>query len=140
MRGSLFRISGGVQGIMQLSQGSDLLVVGGEFLLRRRTDDVRPADECHGRADGDPCSENGSPFALTLRDFKQGRVTLVDATPPPVDSTSYVVDADFPLTGLRQGQSLTMREGGQLHNNFTVVGARLDVQGGNLGAGVELIN
>lgn len=86
---------------------------------------------------------DGSTFAFSreVGDYLN-HVTLTKASLPALVTTPLVVDSDnqeAPL-GLRSGQSLSVRTGGRLPEDFTVVGATLDIEGGVLGVNAEIVD
>lgn len=87
---------------------------------------------------------DGSTFVFDLdggRDSLRG-VTLTSAPLPELDTTPRIVDT--PLLngpyGLREGQSLTVESGGDLRNNFAVIGASLTMNGGTAGTRLEVVD
>jgi hypothetical protein len=84
-------------------------------------------------ADGTPFAFNGGPsISVPLRLRRSG-----DLAPGP--SVIEVPTAPAPA-GITAGQRLILREGGALPNAFTAIeGSRLDIEGGTVGAGLELV-
>ena len=67
-------------------------------------------------------------------------VTLTVVPLPPLDLTPITITD--PVTsgpsGLREGQTLIVAAGGSLRDNFAVIGATLNVEGGFVGEGLEV--
>lgn len=63
-------------------------------------------------------------------------VTLAASTLPTLNPMPVFVDTPLPASasGLRAGQTLTLRKGGELGDNFESVDATLNVEGGILGS------
>ncbi len=124
--------------------GGDLELVGGEF----RLNGVAVGEGELALTDGDILTgtlADGSTFAFSpgLNDsLSFSAVTLTSASVPDLDLTPIVIDT--PVTegssGLRMGQSLSLQPGGELRNNFTVIGATLNVDGGIVGSDMEVVD
>ncbi len=134
------KVRGGA--IFGLLKFGDVELIGGEFLL-------------NGIPYQDPSITFGGNdvFSGTLMDgstfiFNQSRsgyihdVTLVSSALPALDLAPIVIETPNPdrPSGLRAGQSLTLRDGGLLNANFAVVSAELNIEGGDLGDGAESTN
>lgn len=63
---------------------------------------------------------------------------LVSTVLPELDPEPLVLMDSSELTGLRQGQIMTIVDGGVVGNNFSSVGAVLNVQSGTIGDGLEV--
>lgn len=146
--GSHVRISGGAVGPF-VGGGPGVEFVGGEF----RLNGVDHSAEAVSLGPGDVLSgtlEDGTVVIFADAYFSSDRdrfdqvsgVTLTRVDLPPASSESIVIDATSPLTprGLRAGQSLTLREGGTLPDNFATVEATLNVEGGVVGSGAEILD
>jgi len=141
--GSALRISGGVFGDFLTAQsGSELRLSGGEFMMNGQPiGDLTGGLPDNGVFTG--VLADGSVFIiggeLDFENIAPGAAVLDDAPPPPVDTTPLVVSTGMgPRAGLRAGQSLTLRGDGALREDFAAVGATLDIEGGSVGAGLEL--
>ena len=148
-------ISGGNFGFFRAFNGSDVELIGGEFQLN---------GEAYLGDTISVSSGSGDVFTGTLADgstfiFKDVRtanrpcdtrfrsdvlsdVQLTSAPLPTLVLSPIVVSTTNPNlpSGLRTGQTLTLQNGGQLGNNFEVVGATLNVVGGSLGDGADVSN
>ncbi|CAE7240131.1 unnamed protein product [Symbiodinium sp. CCMP2456] len=89
---------------------------------------------------------DGSPFIFSPEANPLGdmlRAVKVTRTPlPAADLTPRVLAAplqDEP-NGLRPGQTMTIVEGGELPDNFTAIGATLNVTGGRVGSFAEVLD
>lgn len=82
---------------------------------------------------------DGSPFVFGTG-FSNYAATLTASTLPPLETTPMVVDASSSAApaGLRIGQTLTLRDGGQLGDNFAAIGAVLNVEAGQTGANLAV--
>ena len=139
--GSLVHISGGTFGNdFVAAPGSEVELVGGEYRLNGAeftgsNITVGEDDVFTGTlADGSPFL-----FAESARATLDG-VTLTVASLPPVDLNPIVVD-DLNVSvpsGLRAGQTLTLRDGGLLRENFKVIDATLNVEAGGLRSGTDV--
>ncbi len=75
-----------------------------------------------------------------LGDGVHGGVMLLSAVVPPASATPVTVSTLSSMKGLRQGQTLTLVNGGALSRNFAAVGATLNIEGGDTGEGLEVLN
>lgn len=142
--GSDLTISGGLFGVgFVAAAGSTVSLVGGDFLLNGQT----PSASTVSLAPGDVLSgafEDGSPFLFVGVDASLGvpgdtllGVNLVDSVVPPIELEPIVVDGSQAPDGLRQGQTLTLKDGGSLGSNFAAIDASLSIEGGMVGPGLE---
>lgn len=141
---SSVRITGGTVGpFVVLDQGLFELV-GGQFRLNGMPF-VEPSVTL---ARGDLVTgtyADGSPFAFSegllpfYETFSQQEMKLTSAPLPAIDTTPIVIDGSgaAPPVGLRDGQTLTLRDGGVLGNDFTALGATLSIAGGVVGSRLE---
>jgi len=85
---------------------------------------------------------SGVPFIITGGFEAGSNVSLAVEDLPPVSTTPIIVDGDnsFDGSGLRPGQTLTLRDGGSLPTNFVSNGATLNIEGGVVGAYLDTIN
>jgi hypothetical protein len=139
--GSVVNISGGAIGPdFDALFGSDVELIGGEFRLNGTefsgskitltSDDVFTGTLA-----------DGSTFVFSPADAEilEG-VTLTTTTLPALDTTPIVVDGSSTVkpTGLRAGQTLTLRDGGALSENFAIVDATLDIEGGTVANALDV--
>jgi len=124
----------------QISAGSDVTFVGGEFMLNG----TATPDLAGGLGDEDIFTgtlADGSVFifASDADDrISAGTTTLQSVPLEPADTTPRIVSTgEGPKKGLRQGQILILRGDGTLRDDFAVVGATLDIEGGSVGADLE---
>jgi hypothetical protein len=153
--GSVVRISGGVfqngprfnpspsgvgLGSLSVEVGSDVELFGNNFRLNGQDyndDDITLAlnDVFTG------VLSDGSAFIFSPRagDALAG-VSLQRTSLPSVDATPIIVDGQSPTSpvALREGQSLTLLEGGVLSNSFQAIGATTRIEGGTVGDCVEI--
>lgn len=158
--GSVVEITGGdFEGRVVLEEGSRVNVSGGSFghahgALTQRRDSVLNLFGGEFRMDGQPVDgvalnglQGGSVFTGTLADgspfvfsgpesIRELTLTTVDLPPARTAAATVLSTADSPK-GLRQGESLTLVDGGELKQNFAAVGATLDIEGGLVGDGME---
>jgi len=148
--GSNVKIQGGtVGGGFTAAADSDVEIVGGEFELNGVAvagpiAALTPTDVLSGVfSDGTPFvfSEFRNPvFGNVLNDYIAG-VTLTAVELPTASPAPIVVDGstgNVPA-GLRAGQSLTLKEGGVLRDDFTAIRASLDVEGGEVGDWADVV-
>lgn len=136
LSGSHIAISGGNFGAgFDVNRNSNVELIGGDFKLNG----VAYTDPAITLGDGDVFTgtlADGSSFIFSKLTFDDLLgVKLTNASIPAVDLTPIVVDTpdlDRP-SGLRVGQTLTLREGGQLGDNFEVIDSTLRIEGGSLG-------
>lgn len=148
--GSEVAIAGGAIGPdFRTWTGSDVQLIGGDFRLNGEEylGDTITLDDRGGPlevftgtlADGTPFvfSPEANPLGDELKEVKLIRVSL-----PPVDGTPQIVDS--PVTraplGLGPGQRLTLMPGGELQENFTALGAELNIDGGKVGSFAEVVD
>jgi len=140
--GSEVNVSGGTfGGGFDAFPGSNVTFIGGEFLLNGETP-TNPASVTLSGSDVlTGTLEDGSVFVFSSIDDLSG-VTLQPGTLPANNVLPIVVDdaLDVPPTGLRAGQSLTLRGDGALGSNFSSVGAMLNVEGGSMPSNVEVVS
>jgi len=143
--GSEVNISGGASVRVSALSGSMVTITGGNLASR-----FFAAADSNVELIGGEFQLNGEPFSEPVistvegdtftgkNDFRSDRLTGVQLTLgaiADVDLTPIVVpnsDQDVP-SGLRPGQTLTLLNGGQLEENFQVVSATLNVEGGTVG-------
>lgn len=136
--GSIVNISGGLFGKgFDALPGSDVTISGGEFMLNgssleNTTVTLSNTDMLTGTL------QDGTSFIFSrwTADDLSG-VKLVNITLPPIDTAPIVVNSDTAPTSLRQGQSLSVLEGGVLANYFSAVGANVNIVGGTVGHSSE---
>lgn len=139
--GSDVTISGGaVGGGFMAKSDSSVELVGGDF----RLNDIEFVDDRISLSAEDVLTgtlADGSAFVFSPMsgdDLKE--VSLSRVPVPKIDLMPIIVDGprlDEPF-GIRAGQSLTVQQGGQLPTFFAVVDATLNVEGGMVGAGLEV--
>lgn len=148
--GSQITLAGGSVGPdFRTSVGSDVEFVGGDFKLNGA---AYVGSEISLIAGGGPVQvfsgvlSDGSPFIFSpqanpLGDELRG-INLTRTPLPAADLTPRVLDN--PLgpgpNGLRPGQTLTVVDGGELPDNFTAIGATLNVTGGRVGSFAEVLD
>jgi hypothetical protein len=116
------------------SASSQLNLVGGEYAVAGNPT-AAPTLNQAGYANTDVVTatlEDGTVIIFT--GTMQPGTTLGQATLPPADTTPIVLDHGVaPATGLRPGQTLTLRDGGSIADNFSAARASLNIQGGVVG-------
>ncbi len=157
--GSTVNLAGGTQAIgFKALPGSDARLIGGEFRLNG-TAYTGPAVTLGERDYLTGTLLDGSPFLFSPTTNASGiaidpvfgvaaesvtdrldAVSLVRQTLPAADPTPIVIDApsDAVPKGLRAGQTLTLRDGGEIAEPFTAVGAALNITGGVVAAALEV--
>lgn len=138
--GSVVRMTGGTVGADFTAISDSVELVGGEFELNGVSYNA-PSINLTGADVFTGTLSDGSVFIFTAwASDRLDNVTLTQATLPTLDTTPIVVDSTNPIgpTGLRDGQSLTLRGGGSLKANFAVVDAALNIEGGAVGRGLEV--
>ena len=157
--GSEVNISGGAVGeALYAASGSIVELSGGEFRLNGAPfNDTSISFESAGVFTGTLADGSSFIFALDLRtltDFSQSPFVpppsfvvgdgLSDANLsavalPALDTAPVVINTPVITgpSGLRAGQTLTLVDGGSLRDQFAVVDATLNVQGGTIGSGCE---
>lgn len=148
--GSQVTLAGGSVGPdFQTLEGSHVELLGADFKLNGQdyfeneiTLDVRGGalDVFSGiLSDGSPFifSPEANPLGDELRAVKVTRTPL-----PVADHTPKVLATPLQEepNGLRPGQTMTVVEGGALPDNFTAIGATLNVTGGRVGSFAEVLN
>jgi len=138
--GSVVTISGGTFTDFDAFLDSDVTIRGGEFLLNGialanpATVTLNESDVLTGTLqDGSVFVFSRLPSNITSSHELQGvafetvALTAADLTPIVVDDA-----LDVAPTGLRAGQSLTLRGDGALGSDFVSVGAALNIEGGSV--------
>ena len=124
---------------VSIKSGSDLTITGGEF----ERNGVAVSDLSTDLDDGEIFTgtlADGSVFIFTdATDFlADGTTTLQNVPLDPADTTPMVVsEGQGPTTGLRAGQSLTLRGDATVRDYFAAVGATLNIEGGSVGESLE---
>ena len=131
------RISGG--NFASLS-GPDIELVGGEFKLNGNDF----SGSIINLSDEDVFTgtlQDGSSFIFsTLAGGNPSDLVLSSVEPlPNINATPIVIDTTQNLPGLREGETLTLQDGGDL-NVFRSVGGTFNLEGGNLGQGAIVAN
>jgi hypothetical protein len=140
--GSTVAISGGTFGrVFRSHTGSQVELIGGEFKMNGApylgSELTLPSSAVFTGTLAD-----GSTFAFSREVGDHlDRITLVSAPLPELVTTPLVIDGENQEAppGLRSGQSLSVRDGGHLPDDFTVVAATLDIEGGQLGKDAEIV-
>lgn len=139
---AVVRMSGGTIGRLGRISTDFFELVGGDF--RRNGDPIADEDAWQiNLRNGDVLTgvlSDGSPFIFTSDDrLSFIRLSSVDIDAP--DLQPLVVDGQSQAipTGLRPGQSITLREAGKLDRNFAVIDSELKVEGGEVGRRAELL-
>lgn len=136
LAGSTTVLSGGAVAGMRTSPGSNYEIRGGDF----RLNGVPYAGSNFTSTDGDIFTgvlADGSPFVAWDETFSSvSNVTLSPVALPPIEPSPILVDGAniFDRYGLRPGESLTVLDGGDLGEHFTVVDAEIDISGGSVGS------
>ena len=84
---------------------------------------------------------DGTPFAFSELDddILKGSMTMTVGEPPPALPVQFEVPADSAPRGLHSGQSLALKAGGALPDNFNAAhGSAIAVEGGVVGKNLEL--
>lgn len=144
LAGSTVDVAGGAIGHnFNIQAGSDAELFGGEFRLNG--DEFTGSTLTVGDDDvftGTLVDGSAFIFAGNRSDDIVG-LELIRVSIPALDTTPQVIDtADHGRpSGLRAGQTLTVREGGVLGNYFeTVDGSTLSIEGGRLGEDAAVVN
>ena len=144
---SEMNISGGTIGAgLRGNDSSDIQLIGGDFELNGEpfsgsTISLNELDVFTGTlADGSPFIFSQIGLLPRSDRFTGAKLTLVEL--PPLDLSPMVVSTSSPSrpSGLRSGQTLTLRDGGQLANSFEAINATLNVEGGILGDSAGAFN
>ena len=115
-------------------------ISGGEFLLNGST--INNITSPFTLGDGDVFTgtlEDGSPFIFSNSDSLNG-VNLIETSTPTLDTTPQIINTASALRSARAGETLTVQLGGALGDDFTAVGATLNVESGSVGSGAEVAN
>ena len=141
--GSEVNISGGTVGnFFNADSGSTVNISGGEFLLNGST--ISDITSPFTLGDGDVFTgtlEDGSSFIFSsfISDRLNG-VNLIETSTPILSATPQIINTASTLRSLGTGQTLTVQLGGALGDNFTAVGATLNVESGSVGSFAEVAN
>ena len=143
--GSEVNISGGTsEARFQLSPGSDVEIFGGEFQFNGNDITDGSAIAISGTQTGVFSATLADGSVLILNDTAADSLTaptLTTTSLPQVSLTPIVVDGSVssaPL-GLRSGQTLTVRSGGVLTEDFQSANATLNIEGGFVGSRLEVV-
>lgn len=139
---SVVRLSGGTVGRQFIAtEGSQIEISGGEFKLNGNP----YTSNTISLADGDDFTgtlADGSVFIMSdLAGDAFNNASLISTPLPDLETSPIIVDSSnrFGPAGLRPGQSLVLRNRGILPENFAVVDATLDMQGGLIRDGMEIV-
>ncbi len=146
--GSTLNLSGGSIGTaFRVDPEATFNLFGGEFLLNGEpyTQDTLPNLDLSEDVFSGTLAD-GTTFVFASR-FPDPRLpdriahaNLISAPLPEIDLSPIVVDAISPSpNGLRAGQTLTLQPGGSLPRNFAAIGGTLVVNGGTVGADMQLV-
>jgi PEP-CTERM motif len=148
--GSSVSLSGGTVGrIFTARPGSSVNLIGGEFQLDGVpvAGLVSPGDSTIlNLPDGSVLTgthPDGAVFifsSLSNDSIDDGTLTLTLASIPATPPGVIDVPTDASPIGLRAGQTLNLDNGGTLSDNFAAVNATLNINGGNVGVGLEITN
>jgi hypothetical protein len=141
--GSEVRVTGGAVGFAFAARdGSNVELVGGEFRLNG--DEFTGCGITLGSEDiFTGTLSDGSSFSFSpLAGDQMEAVNLTPAVLPTLDLTPKIVNSPVGNgpSGLRAGQTLTVQSGGVLYENFSVVNATLNIEGGEVAGGVEVVS
>ncbi|TWT90945.1 hypothetical protein Mal64_13440 [Pseudobythopirellula maris] len=146
--GGVFNLAGGGVSTIQMSSGSQVNISGG-LIGDTRLNSAMTFLGGEFRFNGVPVG--GGPLTIGSGDLLSGTledggvfahagaypatVTLGETNTPAIDLTPIVIDAPGAVvTSLREGQSLTVKQGGSLnesdHKDLVAVGADIQVEGG----------
>ncbi len=136
LAGSTVDISGGVfEDGIRGRRGSDITLRGGDFQLSGSAiTDLDSGVPVGGVLTG--TFADGSVFIFSeqaFETFPAGTTSLVSSSLAPPDTTPQIISAGVGPQGLRPGQTLTLRDGGSLGDNFVAVGSTLNIEGGTVG-------
>ena len=85
--------------------------------------------------------QDGSPFIFSPVNFDRlNGINLIETSTATLDNTPQKINTASTLPSLGTGQTLTVQLGGALGDNFTAVGATLNVESGSVGSGAEVAN
>ncbi|MEO0588904.1 MAG: hypothetical protein AAF078_14850, partial [Planctomycetota bacterium] len=133
-------ITGGHVNRLSASDGSDVTLVGGEFFVNGTPfagDTVTftdPNDNLTG------ILQDGTPIALFGQPLSGVTLSKIAIDPPSLEP--ILVDAANPQgpDSLRPGQTLALRDGGELPGGFIAESATMNVAGGRLAGGLTAVN
>ncbi len=135
-------VSGGVFGReSRVRSGSTMRLRGGEFLLNGTP--VNGQVDVSGDYTLTGTLTDGSVVVLSSAagdEFDAGTLELVNEAIPPTSPLVINSPADPTPRGLRAGQTLNLDSGASLGRHFAAVGATLNVTGGDIGYGLELVD
>jgi len=137
--GSEVNISGGTVGWgFKARSGSDVELIGGKFQLNGSAFSGSSVTLSSNDVFTGTLAD-GSVFIFSDQADSLNGVSLTHVSLPTLDTTPIVVDGSNPQgpNGLRAGQTLTLRDGGELGRNFAAVNARLNIEGGTVGHALE---
>ena len=140
--GSTVNISGGTFGRGFDARDGAVSISGGDFLLNGNTiNDITSPFTLGFRDIFTGTLEDGSSFIFStdVGDDLNG-VNLIETSTPTLDPTPQIINSASTLRSARAGETLTVQLGGALGDNFTVVGATLNVESGSVGSSVEVVN
>ncbi len=139
--GSRVEISGGSVGRLWAESGSEVTLIGSEFMLNGAPVTGAPPVESFGAgylftgtlADGSPFV-----FSSPASDWLGDALVLTSVPVPSPDLTPMSVTTGAgPTTGLRTGQSLHIGGDATLADHFSCTNASLVIEGGTIGSGLE---
>ena len=85
--------------------------------------------------------QDGSPFIFSPVNFDRlNGINLIETSTATLDNTPQKINTASTLPSLGTGQTLTVQLGGALGDNFTAVGATLNVESGSVGSNAEIAN
>jgi len=134
-------IRGGNFGDFSAGSGSNVQLIGGEFKLNGSVFDGTNVS-LENRTDFvSGVLEDGSTFIFENTSGSISELSFSRVTLPTFDS-SRVVDTAFPTgpSGLRDGQTLTLVDGGVLGDNFQAIGGVVNVNGGSFAGDTEIFD
>ena len=139
--GSTVNITGGTVGRgFDAFTGSTVNISGGEFFLNGNV--VEDFSSGFTLSDSDLLTgtlEDGSVFIFSAQALDRlNDVNLIATSTPTIDTTPQTISTTSALRSLGVGQTLSVQTGGELLNNFTVVNATLNVDGGSVGNFAEV--
>lgn len=144
--GASARFAGGRRLLTNSHPGSVLTLVGDDLHLNDNEIDPDDPDEDYSglgaiggtHPDGVGFVEYSS--LSTISTSLLGEVRLEYAALPEPDRTPIVVPDQPAPAGLRPGQSLWLRAGGELPSGFSAIGTEMIIAGGTIGTGFNLLN